>query len=114
MNQVSVFNAYAIAGGVMVLFFLLACLFSSMVNYRPDKSDAGTRKVQMILFGILSAFFGAGANWFIVLKDIVIPSTKTTYMTHMAIAALAMTILYFIVAFIVSKICKSGKLGTWF
>lgn len=114
MYQVSVFNAYAIAFGAMLLFFLLACLMSSMVNYRPDKSDAGTRKLQMVLLGILSGFIGVAANWFFVLKDIVIPSTKSTYITHMAIAAVSMTILYFVIAFIVSKIFKSGKLGTWF
>lgn len=114
MYQVSVFNAYFIAGAVMVIFLLMACFFSSRVNYRPDKSDAGTRKKQMIGLGILSAFVGVAANWLIEANHIAIPSTRSNYITHMMIAAVSMTALYFGVAFLLSKFFKTGKLGTWF
>ena len=114
MHQVSVFNAYAIAGGVMVLFFLLACLCANLINYKPDKSDYKTRKINMILLGIASLFIGLAANYFFVLLGIKIPSHHNDYLTHMCIAAVVMIVLYYLLAFVCSKVMKNTKLGTWF
>lgn len=110
----SVIPAWGIAGVTMVVFLLLAALVSTMTIYRPDKSDLKVRKVQFWLMGIFSVLTGVALNYVLYLMNIRISNQYNDYMLHMLIAAGVSFVVFVLIGFVLSKIFKSSKIGTWF
>lgn len=110
----SVIPAWGIAGVTMVAILLLAILLANLVNVRPDMSDSKTRKIQFWLLSFCSLFIGLILNYIIYYRDLLIPSQKKDYLLHMLVAGAVSYVVYILLGFILSKIFKSSKLGTWF
>ncbi|MCQ2224484.1 MAG: hypothetical protein MJZ14_02005 [Paludibacteraceae bacterium] len=110
----TVVTAYLISGIACIVLFLLALVFSNGVNYEPDKSDVRKRKIIFWVFNIVSLLGGLALNYFLELKGIRVPSKAESYLIHMAIAAVVFFVLYIVIGFVLSKVCKGKKVETWF
>ncbi|MCB0838914.1 MAG: hypothetical protein KDE26_15375 [Bacteroidetes bacterium] len=102
-------------GAVMMLIFLaIAILIAFLIPYEPGKNprDPQKRRMWMIIMGVLVL---------VVLFVISLLATRTLsgrqadiIQQATLISVAVNTILYFGLAFVLSKVARKSKLGTWF
>lgn len=107
----SLIVAWSIALGFMILFFLIALLWSNSVPYRPGGSDNVKRRVIFWVWCALTPLCSFGINW-IVAGGAQTPAEKIDYMAAAGIAAVVALVLFIIVGAIVG-FSATGKLRRW-
>ncbi|MDE6272042.1 MAG: hypothetical protein K2M31_03440 [Muribaculaceae bacterium] len=113
MNQVSVTSAYMWALIIMAVFFVIAVVIANMVVYKPRDPGTTTRRLWFWILCIASAAVGFGINMGIA-SGVGVPTIKSSYELHSAIAAGVALAVYIVAGFCVSKIFSKSKVGTWF
>ncbi|MDE7407927.1 MAG: hypothetical protein K2M76_05850 [Muribaculaceae bacterium] len=104
--------AWMVTFVVFVIFFLGAALISSMINFRPDRSDVTTRKMWYWILCVLTPVCSFVINYFTYITSILIPTAKSTYTTQASIAAGVSFVLFIGLGFVVAK-STHGKLSNW-
>lgn len=115
-----------VVGVVIALAFLLvSVLIANLIKYKPDHRDFKKRKLWFWIMGVL-ALITAFVVFFFTIK-FATPDVKTTkqlaasyteLVNHFtmlkSIATGGAFVLYIVLGFILSKIFKNKKIGTWF
>jgi integral membrane sensor domain MASE1 len=102
----------AIVASVFAL--VLAIFLSNNVAYKPNLSDVRKRKAIFWFSSIVAPVVSALLAYLFVYLDLKTGSKKSTFMLHMFIGLAVSWIVYVILGFVVSKVNKQGKLGSWF
>ncbi len=113
MDQVSLTSAYMWAIVVMVIFFLIATLIANMVLYKPNNPGTAPCRLWFWILCVATGVVGFLINFFIG-QGITVPTIKSAYLMHAAIATGVSVLLYIIIGFCVSKMFPSSKVGRWF
>lgn len=113
MNQVSISSAYMWALIIMVVFFLIALVIANMIVYKPKDPGTTTRRIWFWVLCIASVVGGYVVNMIISAK-IGVPTIKSAYDLHSAIAAGVALVVYILAGFCISKMFPKSKVGTWF
>ena len=115
MNDQSV-SAYVIAIVIALFFLLVAALISNSIKYEGGNNpkDIGKRKMWFWILGVITPIVIFLFGFLIVRPGILVPSMRDKYTTAISIGAGVAFLLYIALGFVISKILKNGKLGTWF
>jgi len=113
-NLISAIYIWAII--ISVLAFGLIFLISNLIAFQGGKNPKDPAKRKMwffIIWFVTSAGFFVYNFWFNYME---IPNIafQSDYFIHVIISSLLVVVLYFLLVFIVSKICKSCKIATIF
>lgn len=111
--QTSVFPCYMVAIIVFVVMFLLAVLISVMINFKPDRSDVGARKVWFWVFAALTLVTSFAIDFFVNVNSITVPTLYSKFLLHSCIASFGAFAVYILLGLIFSK-STHGKLASWF
>lgn len=103
--------AWSIAFGIMVLFLLLALLFSSNVHFRPNGSDIVKRRIYFWLFCAISFIVGFGVNA-VIYSRIEVASKGADYIAAAGIAGAVALVVYILIGIVVGFSAR-GKLQRW-
>lgn len=107
-------TAYIICGIVALVLFLISALIANMIQFQADNtSDHKTRKTWFWILAFLTPSICYSLGYF-AFKPIANPLVVEGYMKALAIGTGAAFALYIILGVIVSKIFKTGKVGSWF
>lgn len=102
-------------GAIIALVFLaIAILIAFMVPYEPGKNprDPQKRRMWMIIMGVLVL---VGLFVVSLLATRTLSGRQADIIQQASLISVAVnTILYFVLAFVLSKIARKTKLGTWF
>jgi len=109
-------NAYVISVIVAIVAMLTAIVASNRVAYKPgvNAGDVTTRRIWFWVMGVLTPIISWGICYFLVYEAARGKSHKADAMQAMCIAALVSFALYVAVGWILSKVFKNKKIGTWF
>ena len=115
MNDQSL-SAYIIAVVIALVFLLIAAVISNSIQYEGGNNpkDKGKRKMWFWIFAILTPVVIFLYGFLAVRPDINVPSLRDKYTTALSIGTGVAFVLYIALGFMLSKVFKNGKLGTWF
>ena len=113
MDQISMTSAYMWAMVTMAIFFLIAVLSANMIIFKPNNPGTTARRIWFWVLFALTGVSGFLINAAISSK-VEVPSIKSDYLMHSGIACGVALVLYVLLGFVISKIFKNSKVGTWF
>ncbi len=113
MEQVPISNAYIWALTVFVAFLFIAILISLIIPYKPNNPCTTARRIWFWILAAATPIVGFLINNYIA-GGIEVPSQKAAYLLHSGIGAGVAIVLFVLLGFILSKIFRNSKLGTWF
>lgn len=115
MNDQSI-SAYIIAVVIALVFLLIAAVISNLIQYEGGNNpkDKGKRKMWFWFFAVLCPIVIFLYGFLIVRAGINVPSLRDKYTIALCIGTGVAFVLYIALGFILSKVFKNGKLGTWF
>ncbi len=105
--------AYMLAAVTMAVFFLIAVLSANMIIFKPNNPGTTTRRIWFWVLFALTGIVSFIIN-FTVSSNIDVRSTKSDYLMHSGIACGVVLLLYVVLGFVISKLFKNSKVGTWF
>ncbi|MEE1226267.1 MAG: hypothetical protein UHM08_04085 [Bacteroidales bacterium] len=106
-------EAYVWAGVTMAIFFLIAVLSANMIIFKPNDPGTTKRRIWFWVLCVLAGVVGFLIN-FLTTLDNEVSSNRSDYIMHSGIALAIAILLYIAIGFIISKIFKNSKVGTWF
>lgn len=113
METVSNFTAYVWAAVIMIVFLLAAIIISSMISYKPNNPGTTTKRIIFWVCAVLT-FAAAFLVNIGIAHSIELPSEKSSYETAGLIGAGVAFVLFIVFGFVISKIFRQSKIGTWF
>lgn len=113
MNEVANSTAYMWAIVIAVVFFIGAIISANLIDYKPRNPGTTQRRVWFWALCVTGVITGFIINFFIG-QGIDVPSRQADYNVHAAIGAAIALGVYIVCGFILSKIFRNSKLGTWF
>jgi uncharacterized membrane protein len=113
MAQVSITSAYMWSFVTMAVCFGFAVISANMILYKSNNTGVTKRRIWFWALCVATGVVSYLINSYIS-SGITVPTKKTEYDMHSAIAAVCVIVVYFILGFVLSKVCKNSKIGTWF
>ena len=109
-------NSYIFAAVCAVVFILLAWLIANGIKNQggSNPQDPRKRRIWFWLLAVLNAVVFYLYNLFLVMPNIKKGPAMEAYAMHGALSAVVALGAYVIFGFILSKVFKRGKLGSWF
>jgi hypothetical protein len=120
MVGIPVSTAYLWTAVVAVVFFLVAVIAANLILFKPNNPGTIARRIWFWILAVLTPVVGFVVNNIYlssvkVSGEVTVTATaESEFMMHSGIAAGAFFVLFIVLGFVLSKIFKTTKVGTWF